>query len=785
MVFLCFMHWPDQNTSQELPPYLDKLNPAQKEAAMQTDGPVMIIAGAGSGKTRVLTFRMAFLLHKGAEPFSILALTFTNKAAKEMRNRIEQVAGPQARNLWMGTFHSVFARILRQESDRMGYPANFTIYDSEDSKNLLKGIIKEMNLDDKMYKPNMVLGRISMAKNNLIEAKNYFENVDLMNQDKAANRAKFSEIFLEYTTRCFKAGAMDFDDILLNTYKLLNNHLDVCNKWQHKFKYIMVDEYQDTNHVQYMITKKLAAVHQNICVVGDDAQSIYAFRGANIQNILNYERDYPDVKTYKLEQNYRSTQNIVNAASSVIKNNQKQLEKNVWTANDIGEKIKVVRNATEGEEARRVADAIFDDKNQLHLPNKAFAILYRTNSQSRAFEEGLRKQGIDYRIYGGMSFYQRKEVKDLISYLRLVINPSDEEALKRVINYPGRGIGDTTVNRIIVKSSELGVPLWDVVKSASSLPELGASAGKVDNFATMIKSFQTMLETHNAYDLAMHVAKQTGLLKMLYDDKSVEGVSRYENITELLNGIQQFVEDDESEKEKNLAIFLEDVALYTDDQKDKDPDRDCVSLMTIHASKGLEFPIVFIVGIEENLFPSQLSLHSRADLEEERRLFYVAITRAETKCYMTFATSRFKYGSLVPCEPSRFIQEIDPQYLDMSTASMKSASPFGSNIGTGAASGGYIGSQYASKKVEDKPTKTAKLFNVSKPAAPPVPPIDPHFVEGDISGLKVGDKVQHQRFGLGQVVSIEGDASNAKAIVQFDQMGQKTLVLKFAKMRIL
>jgi DNA helicase-2/ATP-dependent DNA helicase PcrA len=477
------MHWPDQNTSHELPPYLDKLNPAQKEAAMQTDGPVMIIAGAGSGKTRVLTFRMAFLLHKGAEPFNILALTFTNKAAKEMRNRIEQVAGPQARNLWMGTFHSVFARILRQESDRLGYPANFTIYDSEDSKNLLKSIIKEMNLDDKMYKPNMVLGRISMAKNNLIEAKNYFENVDLMNQDKAANRAKFSEIFLEYTTRCFKAGAMDFDDILLNTYKLLNNHLDVCNKWQHKFKHIMVDEYQDTNHVQYMITKKLAAVHQNICVVGDDAQSIYAFRGANIQNILNYERDYPDVKTYKLEQNYRSTQNIVNAASSVIKNNQKQLEKKVWTANDIGEKIKVVRNATEGEEARRVADAIFDDKNQLHLPNKAFAILYRTNSQSRAFEEGLRRQGIDYRIYGGMSFYQRKEVKDLISYLRLVINPSDEEALKRVINYPGRGIGDTTVNRIIVKSSELGVPLWDVVKSASSLPELGASAGKVDNFA--------------------------------------------------------------------------------------------------------------------------------------------------------------------------------------------------------------------------------------------------------------------------------------------------------------
>jgi DNA helicase-2/ATP-dependent DNA helicase PcrA len=410
--------------------------------------------------------------------------------------------------------------------------------------------------------------------------------------------------------------------------------------------------------------------------------------------------------------------------------------------------------------------------------------LYRTNSQSRAFEEALRRQGIDYRIYGGMSFYQRKEVKDLISYLRLVINPSDEEALKRVINYPGRGIGDTTINRIVVKSSELGVPLWDVVASAGSIPELGVSAGKVENFAMMIKSFQTMLDSHNAYDLAMHVAKQTGLLKLLYDDKSVEGVSRYENITELLNGIQEFVEDDESEKEKTLANFLEDVALYTDDQKDKDPDRDCVSLMTIHASKGLEYPVVFIVGIEENLFPSQLSLHSRADLEEERRLFYVAITRAETKCYLTFATSRFKYGSLVPCEPSRFIQEIDPQYLDMSTASLKSASPFGGSGGGDFSGSGYIGGQYASRKVEDKPTKTAKLFSASKPPSPPVPPADPNFVEGDISGLKVGDKVQHQRFGFGVVVSIEGDAASAKAIVNFDQMGQKTLVLKFAKMRI-
>ncbi len=801
------MQWPDYNEdnlhssgSGDIPPFLDGLNPPQQQAVLQTEGPVMIIAGAGSGKTRVITYRIAWLLQRGVDAFQILSLTFTNKAAREMRNRIESVAGGQVKNLWMGTFHSIFARVLRQEAERIGYPSNFTIYDSEDSKSLLKTIIKEMNLDDKVYKPGMVLGRISMAKNNLLEAHHYKEKEELVAQDTAASRPKFAEIFSEYTKRCFRAGAMDFDDILLNTYKLLNNHLDVCNKWQHKFKYIMVDEYQDTNHVQYMITKKLAAVYQNLCVVGDDAQSIYAFRGANIQNILNFERDYPEVKIYKLEQNYRSTKTIVHAATSVIKNNKKQLEKEVWTANEDGDKIKLVHNSTEGEEAKRVADFITDIKLREHFPNKAFAILYRTNSQSRAFEEALRRQGIDYKIYGGMSFYQRKEVKDLLAYLRLTVNPTDEEALKRIINYPARAIGDTTLNRLILLSSQHGVPIWEIIKSAKHFPDLGSAIGKLENFALMMQSFMTMLDDHNAYDLAMHVAKQSGLMRLLYDDKSVEGVSRYENITELLNGIQQFTEDDESEKEKTLPNFLEEVALYTDDEKSKDPDRDMVSLMTIHASKGLEFPAVFIVGLEENLFPSQLSLHSRAELEEERRLFYVAITRAEQKLFLSYATSRFKYGSLIPCEPSRFVEEIDAKYLDMQFATRKPSAGDGWDVlmdrqNQRGDSSSYIqrsgggfqrpGSAKTPGKVGDQPTKASSLIPPKKPLMASVPPADPNFVEGDLTGLKVGDRVKHQRFGVGVVSSMEGDAVSGKATVNFEQVGEKTLVLKFAKMRIL
>ncbi|MEC8692747.1 MAG: UvrD-helicase domain-containing protein, partial [Bacteroidota bacterium] len=476
------MQWPDQQENNDTPPFMDYLNPSQKEAVLNTDGPIMIIAGAGSGKTRVLTYRIAYLMPKGIDPFNVLSLTFTNKAAKEMRERIETLVGAEARNLWMGTFHSVFARILRQEAEKIGYPSNFTIYDTDDSKSLIKTILKEMQIDDKLYKPNLVLSRISLSKNNLISSKAYANSAEYTESDKAAGRPKFAEIFKQYTSRCFKAGAMDFDDILVNIHYLLSQFPDVLNKWQHRFKYILVDEYQDTNHVQYMITKLLAAVNQNICVVGDDAQSIYAFRGANIENILNYERDYPDVVTFRLEQNYRSTQNIVKAASSLIQHNKKQLKKEIWTANDEGEKITVLRNPSDSDEGRKVAELIFEDQHKLHLPNRAFAILYRTNAQSRSIEEALRKRGIDYKIYGGVSFYQRKEVKDMLAYLRLIVNQHDEEALKRIINYPGRGIGNTTITRLVYIANQNNITIYDVVKNIRQYPEVGASVGKVEQF---------------------------------------------------------------------------------------------------------------------------------------------------------------------------------------------------------------------------------------------------------------------------------------------------------------
>jgi DNA helicase II / ATP-dependent DNA helicase PcrA len=757
------------NNSQDdaqAPPYLDGLNDAQKQAVIQTEGPVMIIAGAGSGKTRVLTYRIAHLMRKGIEPFKILSLTFTNKAAREMRERIEKVVGAEAKNVWMGTFHSIFARILRQEAEVIGYPKSFTIYDSDDSKSLIKAILKERNMDDKMYKPGMMLSRISAAKTNLITPKQYRETADLVEKDRQNRRSRFHELYAAYQDRCYKAGAMDFDDILVNTYYLFKNHPKATYKWQHRFKYIMVDEYQDTNHVQYMITRRLAAVTQNLCVVGDDAQSIYAFRGANIQNILNFSRDYPECKTYKLEQNYRSSKNIVNAASSIIKHNEKQLEKKVWTQNDTGEKIKVVRNITEAEEARYVANSIFEDKTAGSLPNKAFAILYRTNSQSRTFEEALRRLGIDYRIYGGTSFYQRKEIKDMLAYLRLLVNPKDEEALKRIINYPTRGIGNTTLNKLLYISQQNEKSVWEVLAMAEYFPELnGATLSKLKNFYMMIEGFAGLQLDKDAYEIASVVAKNSGLLKHMYSDKTVEGVSRYENLLELLDSIKEFVEDDENEKEKTLANFLEEVALYTDVARDDDPNRDCVHLMTVHASKGLEFSHVYIVGMEENLFPNQMSLMSRKDLEEERRLFYVAITRAELKVHVTFATSRFRFGNLTPCEPSRFIDEIDAQYLDMDLGGAKKESPL------------------AIQQLGNRPTSSSVLLkNYTKNYT--THPVDPNFEEGDVSQMQVGDKIQHIRFGYGQVTSMEGEGPNKKASISFDTAGEKTLVIKFAKMRL-
>jgi DNA helicase-2/ATP-dependent DNA helicase PcrA len=759
--------------------FLKQLNEPQKQAVTQTEGPVMIIAGAGSGKTRVLTYRIANLIYKGVDPFNIIALTFTNKAAKEMRHRIETVVGPEARNLWMGTFHSIFAKILRIEADKLGYPSHFTIYDSDDSKSLIKSILKEMQIDDKIYKPGMILARISNAKNNLITAGMYQTDEEVNAYDSSTGRPELGKIYKAYEDRCFKAGAMDFDDLLLKTYQLLNKFPDVLNKYQHKFKYMMVDEYQDTNHCQFMIIKKLAAVHQNICVVGDDAQSIYSFRGATIKNILSFESEYPDLKIFKLEQNYRSTQVIVNASGAIIKNNKDQLQKKVWTSNDTGDKIKVLRAINDNEEGRFVAQAIFDEKMEKQLPHSAFAILYRTNAQSRSFEEALRKLNIPYRIFGGMSFYQRKEVKDFVAYLRLVVNNNDEEALKRIINYPARGIGQTTIDRIILFAGQHDLSFWNVLQNVKEFPELKSAASKIIDFAIMIQSFGELRKTHNAYELAAYMAKATGLLKLLHEDKTIEGISRYENMVALLNGIKEFVEDDTNELDKTLENYLQDIALLTDADKD-DPHADKVTLMTIHGSKGLEFPIVFIGGMEENLFPSQMALANRKELEEERRLFYVALTRAEKKIYLTYATSRFKFGTLLPCEPSRFLDEIDKEYMEMdkrflNTAPMKHSFSINDNPPNRS-----IGTETNSwmKTAANKPNLS------SKPLLKPLPAILENFVPDNTSGLKQGMEVEHQRFGLGKVTHIEGNGDSRKATVFFNDYGEKQLVLKFAKLRL-
>ena len=768
-IFINFvLRMSDQNSSA----YLDLLNEPQKQAVVKTEGPVMIIAGAGSGKTRVLTYRIAYMIEKGVDPFQILALTFTNKAAKEMRSRIEKVVGTQARGLWMGTFHSIFAKILRREAPKIGYPSNFTIYDSADSKNLIKSIVKEMKLDEKLYKPAIVLNRISSAKNNLITPDMYLGNDDITGYDSSTGRPEIARIYNAYANRCFKSGAMDFDDLLLKTYHILTQHPDVLNKYQHQFRYVMVDEYQDTNRCQYMIVKKLAAVHENICVVGDDAQSIYSFRGATIKNILSFERDYPDLSVFKLEQNYRSTQTIVNAAGSIIANNKDQLEKKVWTDNDIGNKIKILRAVTDNEEARLITQSIFAEKMQSQRPNKEFAILYRTNAQSRSLEEALRKQNIPYRIYGGLSFYQRKEVKDLLAYLRLVVNPKDEEALKRVINYPTRGIGKTTIERITVIAAETGYSLWDVVRQVEEFPQLSSASNKLEQFVYMIKSFQILLEKGmDAYEVASQVAKSTKLIKTLYDDKTVEGVSRYENLVELLNGIKEFAEDDTSEQEKTLDVYLQDIALITDADKE-DPNEDKVSLMTIHSAKGLEFPCVYISGLEENLFPSQMSSGSRKELEEERRLFYVGITRAEQQLTLSFSTSRFRFGQLLPCEPSRFLFEIDKEYIVMD------ASTFGAKASKSPVARGRQSTMNLQKK-SNKP----RLMNNPAMLQRKKPPVNPNFQPEDVSALKVGDWIEHQRFGKGKVLEMEGEGGNKKAMIAFDDFGNKQLILRFAKLR--
>ncbi|MFA9214236.1 MAG: ATP-dependent helicase [Candidatus Methylacidiphilales bacterium] len=764
--------------------YLSLLNPSQRAAVENTKGPVMIVAGAGSGKTRVLTYRVAHILKEGVDAFNILSLTFTNKASKEMRERIHSVVGSEARNLWMGTFHSIFARILRVESERIGYPRNFTIYDTDDAKSLLKTIVKELGLDDKLYKPAGVLGRISAAKNALVNAGEYMANDENTSFDESSGRPMFGKIFQMYQDRCFKASAMDFDDLLLKTFELFKNHPDVLHKYQHQFKYIMVDEFQDTNQAQYAIIKKLAAVHQNIAVVGDDAQSIYAFRGATIANILGFQRDFSDTQVFKLEQNYRSSQTIVEAAGGLIKLNKDQIPKKVFTTNDVGEKIKVLRALTDNEEGRMVASSIFQEKMNAHIANKDFAILYRTNAQSRSLEEALRKMNIPYRIYGGLSFYHRKEIKDILAYLRLVLNTNDEEALKRIINYPTRGIGKTTMDKVMIVASENNISLFETLERAREFQIKGYDV--LGDFVLMIRSFQTMLKKP-AYDVAMHLAKQTGLLKSLYEDKTVEGIARYENIEELLNGLKEFsvddsVDEDGVQKYGILEEYMADIALLTDSDKEDPNDNDKVTMMTIHASKGLEFKNVYIVGLEENLFPSQLSLNSRQELEEERRLFYVAITRAMNKLTLSFASSRFKFGNITNAEPSRFLSELDPKFLQFDAIFSKGNSNVQSKPTVQTSRFG----KPLSPTAKTPPSTVGQRFNTpTKPTATPPPAVDPNFVGDDTKNIQLNQRVEHQRFGFGTVVSLDGIGDNRKAEIEFEQFGKKMIVLKFAKLKLL
>ena len=759
--------------------YLSQLNEAQQEPTTHVDGPLMVIAGAGSGKTRVLTYRIAYLMQQGIDAFCILALTFTNKAAREMKTRIAEIVGEsESKNLWMGTFHSIFARILRAEADRLGYPSSFTIYDTQDSERLVKSIIKEMNLDTDIYKPKQIRNRISSFKNSLITVRAYHDNPELVEADREARRSAMGNIYKNYVERCFKAGAMDFDDLLLKTNELLNRFPDVLAKYQDRFRYILVDEYQDTNHSQYLIVKALADKFQNLCVVGDDAQSIYAFRGANIENILSFHKDYPEAKTYRLEQNYRSTEYIVEAANSVINHNQNKLDKTVWTANEKGEKIVIHRSPSDGDEGRYVAQSIFERAMNLQLPYTSFAILYRTNAQSRAMEDALRKRNIPYRVYGGLSFYQRKEIKDMLAYLRLIVNPKDEESLRRVINYPARGIGQTTMNKLVVAAQEHNLSLFEVADQANHLPlQISASAKtKLVNFATLIKSFQVANGNQDAFETADMVAKKTGLVQELKKEGTPEAVNRVENIEELLNGIRDFVEGQREivDAKGSLVEFLEDVALATDFDNDT-ADENSVSLMTVHLAKGLEFPHVFIVGMEDDLFPSAMNMNSRAELEEERRLFYVALTRAEKQATLTYTQSRYRWGKLNDAEPSRFLTEIDSSYVDNRV--VESNYEFKPLVDPSIFSDDQPKVRYKKPPTKSTPKRLPKnLKPVSTSSQSPAV---------ELAVLEVGARVSHNRFGAGTIVSIEGNGGDAKALIDFDVNGRKNLLLRFAKLDIL
>jgi len=783
--------------------YLQGLNERQREAVLHKDGPIMIVAGAGSGKTKVLTTRIIHLMAGGVDAFNILALTFTNKAAKEMKERVEHILGNgEARNLYIGTFHSVFARILRFEADKIGYPRSFTIYDTDDAKSVVKTVINELNLDDKHYKPNIVYNRISSAKNALVGPSEYRNDYGLQQEDMRANRPAIGQIYDAYVKRCFKNGAMDFDDLLLKFYELLKNVPEALAKYQHKFKYILIDEYQDTNPAQYEVIKLLGAMHENVCVVGDDAQSIYSFRGATIQNILQFRKDYDDVKMVKLEQNYRSTKSILHVANEVIKNNKGQIEKVLFTENKEGEKIKLIRTMTDNDEGKFVADSIQEQKLRNHYSNKDFAILYRTNAQSRAFEESLRRMGIAYTIYGGISFYQRKEIKDLVAYLRIIVNSRDEEALKRIINYPARGIGKTTVDKLVLVANEQNISMWDVLCNAAMHGFKAGTLSSIDEFVIMIKSFASMLTKQNAYEVAFHVGKQTNLVKELFNDKSTEGVQRYENIQELLNSIKEWTESPDNEDgelvDKGLASYLQQITLLTD-ADEKDPNADTVKLMTIHAAKGLEFGCVFAAGLEEMLFPNAMAINTREELEEERRLFYVVVTRAKQRLWITYANTRYRFGQLVQNEPSRFIEEIPEDYLDRSFAGGGLKNQSGSKWGGGSGFDRMKGwGNNSNNDVRDaekkygpapgkKPAGSTPSYLAPKTTVAKVIEHTPSadFVASDTSNLQAGQKVEHQKFGFGEVMKMEGAAHNPIATVKFEHNGEKKIMLNYAKLRIL
>ncbi len=751
--------------------YLDDLNESQKQAVINTEGPSLVIAGAGAGKTRVLTYRIVRILENGVPAGKILSLTFTNKAAKEMKDRISKIIGYEAaRHLWMGTFHSVFSKILRMDGDKLGYKSNFTIYDSSDSKSLIRSIIKELNLDDNIYKSGVISSRISSAKNNLVTSSMYAADSSMQDYDKSSRMPFLSDIYKTYSARCYKANAMDFDDLLLNTNILFRDFPDVLAKYQQKFNYVLVDEYQDTNYSQYLIVKKLASTHRNLCVVGDDAQSIYSFRGARIENILEFKNDYADYQLFKLEQNYRSTQMIVNAANTIIANNDGQIQKKVFSMNEIGEKLQVFQAMTDSEEGFNVSSDIFDKKLSQQLAWSDFAILYRTNAQSRIFEETLRRKNVPYKIYGGLSFYERKEIKDVLSYFRMVINPEDEEALKRSINYPKRGIGDTTIAKIFDRATALNVSPWLILQESGKYPEHfnAGTVKKLSMYAGVINDLQQNSDTTDAFKKAREIAVGSGIMRELKEGKSPEEVSRYENLEELLNAIKVFTEAAETNGEPTiLEAYMANVALLTDQDTENSEDKNKVTLMTMHSAKGLEFKHVYIVGMEDTLFPSPMSSGSARELEEERRLFYVAVTRAEKQATLSYALNRYKWGNLERCSPSRFLKEIDQQFLNYPQTGGK---PFRNVV-----------SQPKPRLIHEEPNsyvRDEKFKKIQKPGISP----DVPFIGSDSSLFIQGDKVSHERFGRGMIISIEGQPPNTTATVEFETSGSKKLLLRFAKL---